>query len=57
LEDRPDITCRELIELLYLYLGGEIPEDLTLRIVAAMRPASRRNPRLLGASKDPEVMS
>jgi anti-sigma factor RsiW len=25
--DRPYITCRELIEFLYLYLEGELPPD------------------------------
>ncbi|MEP6770127.1 MAG: zf-HC2 domain-containing protein [Acidobacteriota bacterium] len=27
MEDRPYITCRELIEFLYLYLGGELPSE------------------------------
>jgi len=25
--ERPDITCRELIEFLHLYLEGELPPD------------------------------
>jgi anti-sigma factor RsiW len=27
MEERPYITCRELIEFLHLYLAGELPED------------------------------
>ena len=27
MEDRPYITCRELIDFLYLYLDGELPPD------------------------------
>ena len=27
MNDRPYITCRELIEFLYLYLAGELPPD------------------------------
>jgi predicted anti-sigma-YlaC factor YlaD len=27
MNDRPYITCRELIEFLYLYLSGELPAD------------------------------
>ena len=27
METRPYITCRELIEFLYLYLSGELPPD------------------------------
>lgn len=27
MKDRPYITCRELIEFLYLYLAGELPPD------------------------------
>jgi anti-sigma factor RsiW len=26
-DDRPDITCRELIDFLYLYLENELPGD------------------------------
>jgi anti-sigma factor RsiW len=27
MEQRPDITCRELIDFLYLYLEGELPAE------------------------------
>ena len=27
MSDRPYITCRELIEFLYLYLSGELPSE------------------------------
>jgi anti-sigma factor RsiW len=27
MKDRPYVTCRELIEFLYLYLSGELPSE------------------------------
>jgi hypothetical protein len=34
--ERPYITCRELIEFLYLYLEGELPLDRAVEFATAL---------------------
>ena len=66
MEERPYITCRELIEFLHLYLAGELPADRAaefdrhlsvcpscVEYVATYRAAAALGRAVLLASDDP----